>query len=130
MSVERLNELKQQLSTLTTDEKLDLAAYLTEQARKDNEAELAASRGGTPANGESPKDEDPNEPDPARQRERQWLREHREEYAGQYVALWADTLVAHGPDARKVLAEARAAGKPRALIARVEAPDELPFGGW
>jgi hypothetical protein len=73
---------------------------------------------------------DQNEPDPSRYRERQWLREHREEYAGQYVALWGDTLVAHGPDARKVLAEARAADRPRALLARIEAPDELPFGGW
>lgn len=74
--------------------------------------------------------EDENEPDPSRCLERQWLREHSEEYAGQYVALWGDTLVAHGPDARKVLAEARAAGRWRALLTRVEAPNELPSGGW
>jgi hypothetical protein len=130
MSVERLDEIKQQLSTLTTDEKLDLAAYLTEQARKDKEAELASSTVNMQANGELSKGEDPNEPDPSRRWEMKWLSEHREEYAGQYVALWGDTLVAHGPDARKVLAEARAAGIARALLARVEASDELPFGGW
>jgi len=130
MSVERLNEIKQQLSDLTAAEKLDLAAFLTEQAAKDQAAELANNTVSTPANGALPQSEDLNEPDSSRRREMQWLSEHREEYAGQYVALWGDTLVAHGPDARKVLAEARAAGKPRALIARIEAPDELPFGGW
>jgi hypothetical protein len=130
MSVERMNEIKQQLGDLTADEKLDLASFLTEQARKDQAAKLAKSTMNPQVNGELPKGEDPNEPDPSRRREMQWLSEHREEYAGQYVALWGDILVAHGPDARKVLAEARAAGKARALIARVEALDELPFGGW
>jgi len=130
MSVERLNEIKQQLSDLTADEKLDLAAFLTEQASKDQTAELANSAMNAQANGELPPGEGQNKPDPSRRQEMQWLSEHREEYAGQYVALWGDTLVAHGPNARKVLAEARAAGKARALIARVEALDALPFGGW
>lgn len=130
MSVERLNEIKQQLSDLTADEKLDLAAFLTEQAKKDQAAELADCMVVAQPGKELPNGEDPNEPDSSRQREMRWLSEHREEYAGQYVALWGDTLVAHGTDARKVLAEARIAGKPRALLARVPALNELPFGGW
>jgi predicted DNA-binding antitoxin AbrB/MazE fold protein len=68
--------------------------------------------------------------DPARIREYDWLRVHRQDYAGQYVALFNDQLIAHGTDGSSVLQQARAAGFPRALMVRVEALDEPPFGGW
>jgi ribonuclease D len=130
MSVEQLNEIKQQLSALTAAEKRDLAAFLSAQAKPDQEAGFANGAVSAQTNGEPPQSADPNEPDPFRELEMRWLREHREEYAGQYVALWRDQLVAHGTDWRSVLAEARAAGVARPLMARVEALDELPFGGW
>jgi hypothetical protein len=69
-------------------------------------------------------------PDASRQREYAWLRAHRQNYAGQYVALLGDQLIAHGSDGRTVLEQARSAGFPRALMVRIEAEDELPFGGW
>ena len=65
-----------------------------------------------------------------RGREMRWLIEHRDEYAGQWVALAGDRLIAHGSAAREVFAAARAAGVERPLVAQVEPKDALPFGGW
>ncbi len=48
--------------------------------------------------------------------EHQWLKEHRHEYAGQWVALKGDQLISHGPNAKEVFAIARAAGHPDALF--------------
>jgi hypothetical protein len=120
MAVERLDEIKQQANSLTVDEKLNLAAYLVEQAQRDKAAVSDSQR----ARDES------TEPDPYRRQEYEWLRQHRDAYAGQYVALYGDRLVAHGADGRAVLREAREAGFPRALMVRIEAPGELPFAGW
>lgn len=65
-----------------------------------------------------------------RTREMQWLEEHRDEYAGQWVALDGDRLLSHGPQAREVFAAARRAGVERPLVVQVESRDALPFGGW
>ncbi len=63
-------------------------------------------------------------------RQQRWLAEHRREYAGQWVALDGDRLLSHGPDARKVFADARASGVALPMILEVRPEDELPFGGW
>ncbi len=68
--------------------------------------------------------------DPARKREYAWLRQHRYEHAGQYVALVGDKLVAFGTDFRIVYQDARTAGFSRPFMVRIEAADEPPFGGW
>ncbi|HEX4946777.1 MAG TPA: DUF5678 domain-containing protein [Blastocatellia bacterium] len=120
MNTERLNAIKQQLNALTADEKLDLVEYLQEQAQKDKAMEAAAAQ----TNGQEEK------PDPYCLREREWLRQHRYEYAGQYVALDGGRLIAFGPDGRVVIRQAREAGVKAPYIARIEAADELPFGGW
>jgi hypothetical protein len=116
MSNSLLETFKRQTQALTADEKLDLADYLRAQAELDRTQVQAEAA--------------PALPDPYRRREYAWLRTHRDEYAGQYVALFNDELIAHGTDGRDVLRAARAAGFPRALLVRVEAADELPFGGW
>lgn len=64
------------------------------------------------------------------EREQRWLKEHRDEYAGQWVALEGDRLLASGPDGRAVYEAARAAGVRAPLVTRVEPRDELPFAGW
>lgn len=117
-----LQALIQQAGVLSLEDKRALTAWLHEQMKLD----AAPVKLGEPPLPPS------EEPDPFRRREMRWLSEpdHQEKYAGQYVALWGDTLVAHGTDAGNVLATARALGKPRALMARVDALDELPFGGW
>ena len=61
--------------------------------------------------------------------ELQWLKEHREEYVGQWVALDGDRLLAHGTNAREVYDKARSLGVSVPAVLKIE-PDELPFGGW
>lgn len=63
-------------------------------------------------------------------RELRWIEEHRAEYAGQWVAVRGDQLLASGPDGRRVYEAARAAGDERPFVTRVEPVGELPFAGW
>ena len=55
-----------------------------------------------------------------RAREYAWLEQHRDEYAGQYVMLDGDTLIAAGPNAKEVASAARARGIVGALLLYVE----------
>ncbi|GEM_PF-1740561 len=59
--------------------------------------------------------------------DRQWLADHRDEYAGQWVALKYGQLISHGADLKAVYAVAKAAGHPDALLELVEPSDALPF---
>ncbi len=59
-----------------------------------------------------------------------WVKEHRAEYAGQWVAVRGDRMLSSGPDGKEVNEEARAAGDERPFVTRVEPADELPFAGW
>ncbi len=64
------------------------------------------------------------------EKEMKWLREHRAEYANQWVALDEDRLISAGLSAKEVHAAAKAAGVPYALIVLVEPPDALSFAGF
>ena|SRR6266545_4938357 len=59
--------------------------------------------------------------------DRQWLKDHRDEYAGQWVALKYGQLISHGPDLQAVHAAAKDAGHPDALLELVEPSDARPF---
>ena len=59
--------------------------------------------------------------------DRQWLADHRDEYAGQWVALRCGQLISHGSNAREVHREAKDAGHPDALLVLVERSDAPPF---
>ena len=66
-----------------------------------------------------------------RARRLEWLKAHREEYGGQYVALDRDTLLAVGPTFRDAREKALAAGKPGAFVTYLSKPDEIAeTGGW
>ena len=66
-----------------------------------------------------------------RQRRLEWLKSHREEYGGQYVALDGDQLLAVGPNYRIAREKALAAGKPTAFVTYLSKPDEIAeMGGW
>lgn len=67
---------------------------------------------------------------PDRSRELRWVKEHRKEYAGQWVALDGDRLLSHGTNAQEVFAAARQSGIESPFFAHIEGHDELPFGGW
>jgi plasmid stability protein len=65
-----------------------------------------------------------------RGREVEWLQKHRDEYAGQWIALDGERLIASGDDLKQVVSTARRLGVPDALMMRVEANDALPFAGF
>lgn len=65
-------------------------------------------------------------------REWNWIVEHKDEYAGQWVALDGDQLVAASPIEREVwdaVKAARAAGGNIPLVHRMSSPDDLPYIG-
>ena len=69
--------------------------------------------------------------DEIRERRLEWLKSHREEYGGQYVALDRDQLLAVGPSYRIAREKALAAGKPNAFVTYLSKPDETAeMGGW
>lgn len=62
--------------------------------------------------------------------ENQWLAQHQQEYAEQWIALDGARLIAHGKDAAAVFRAADEAGIDRPLVVYVEALNALPFAGW
>jgi len=66
-----------------------------------------------------------------RRREMQWIREHRNELAGQWVALEGDRVVASGTDARRVYELALRAGSSPPFLVHLDPAELLPtVGGW
>jgi hypothetical protein len=63
-------------------------------------------------------------------REFRWLAEHQREYAGRWVALDGDMLLATGESAHAVYASIREHHGRVPLVTKVEAADELDFAGW
>jgi hypothetical protein len=62
-------------------------------------------------------------------REREWIKKHRQEYAGQWVALDGDRLIAASPNQADVWAAVKDDGAKLPLVARIRASDEpLPIG--
>src|SRR6185369_11662033 len=72
-----------------------------------------------------------NGDDESRHRRLEWLKCHREDLGGQYVALDGDRLIAVGPNYRIAREKALAAGKPNAFVTYLSKPDEIAeMGGW
>jgi hypothetical protein len=130
MQSETMNRVMQHVEELTAslsaDGKLALAAVLTAQARQDG----ANGSASAPLNGAPQQEESSEEPDPYRQRELEWLKQHNQEYAGQYVALLGDRLVAHAETLQELDRLVKVSGVQRPAITRIKAPGEALFGGW
>jgi len=60
-----------------------------------------------------------------------WLHENREKYAGQWVALDGERLIASGPTAKEVYSKAKAEGVEIPFVELVTDPEPVPStGGW
>jgi hypothetical protein len=59
-----------------------------------------------------------------------WLAQHRAEFAGQYVALDGDRLLAHGADPQSVIKAVRASGLNGLFFTYVQPLDTPPFAGF
>ncbi|HEX5085894.1 MAG TPA: DUF5678 domain-containing protein [Blastocatellia bacterium] len=71
----------------------------------------------------------PCEPMKDRAREMAWIEEHKHEYAGQWVALDGDRLIAASPIQQKVWDAVKAYSADLPLVHRIPSPDDLPFIG-
>jgi hypothetical protein len=59
--------------------------------------------------------------------DKQWLADHRDEYAGQWVTLKYGQLISHGSNAKEVHQAAKDAGHLDALLVLVEASNAPSF---
>jgi uncharacterized protein DUF5678 len=115
-------ELAMKIAERAAAKGLDLTEYAREVLERDVELSTGSepfervSKQQGPTNGES--------------KELRWLKEHRHEYMGQWVALDGDRLVAHGTNAREVFQAAREAGVKVPFIEQILQTDDMPFGGW
>jgi hypothetical protein len=95
-----LQEVMQKADTLSFDEKLTLAAYLIERVNQiaanepAHDVKVNGARTASVTDLQAPADE----PDPFRVREYEWLKQHRDMYPGQYVALSGNQLVSQRSD--------------------------------
>ena len=65
-----------------------------------------------------------------RQRRLEWLKLHREEFAGQYVALDGEVLVGHGATIREAHQQAKEKGVENPFLVRLTSESEVLFAGW
>ena len=63
-------------------------------------------------------------------REMEWIKQNRESYRGQFVALAAGQLIASGTKEDEVWRAARDAGVTTPFLAYIETKPEETFGGW
>lgn len=117
------------MSTMTAETILTLIEQLpsTERIRL---RQLLARRQAESAEAKPPLDKRvPCEPMKDRAREMKWIEEHKHEYAGQWVALDGDRLIASSPIRAEISAAVKADGAKLPLIHRIASPDEpLPIG--
>ena len=99
MSTPTLNEIKQKALLLTDDDRKALAEFLV--AHTDGAAE----------NGKQPRDFS---------RDMEWIRQNRQSYRGQFVALNEGELVASGTKEREVWQAAKHAGISVPFLAYIE----------
>ncbi|HKQ08176.1 MAG TPA: DUF5678 domain-containing protein [Blastocatellia bacterium] len=114
MSTEQLNQLKQQIAALPLAEKAQLAAFLSEQLQQAGDQTPEASA----------------IDDDIRQRRTEWIKAHREEYAGKYVALEGDQLVGVGQTIREARQQAKEKGFKNPFLVRLTSEHETLSAGW
>lgn len=116
MSAELLNNIKRQIASLPLPEKEQLAAFLSEQLQETIEQSSQTDVTGSD--------------DDIRKLRMEWIKAHREEYAGQYVALEGDRLVGAGRTIREANEQAKEKGFKNAFLVRITSEYETLSAGW
>jgi hypothetical protein len=118
------------MSTLTAENVLQLIEQLpaAERMRLD---EMLAHSNGVAVSTKAPRDKRVScKPMPDRTREHYWIQEHRHEYAGQWVALDGDKLIAASSIQQEVWDAVNTDSQtPPPLVLRISSPDDLPYIG-
>jgi hypothetical protein len=114
MSQPTYEQVLSQVRALPPDDLAKLREYLNAQHRQDDAIEAARARARDCATRNL-------------SAEYQWIDEHRDEYAGQWVALKGGQLISHGPHGREVLDAAREAGHPDAFLKLVLSAEESKY---
>jgi hypothetical protein len=117
MPIELLQTIKQQIIQLNAYERGEIERFLIEQRQQD---QFVVATAAVSADKER-----------KRQQRSVWLAEHREEYAGLYVALDGDRLLGTGKNYPEAAQVAKVAGVPDAYIDFVyPANYGGEMGGW
>lgn len=117
------------MATITAETILKLIEQLpaTERTRLD---QMLAQQAANPVKAKPPRNKRvPAKPMRDRTRERQWVQEHKHEYAGQWVALDGDHLVAASFVQQEVWDAVDPTSLERPLVLRISSPDDLPYIG-
>lgn len=131
MAASQLDLILSQVRQLPANEQLQLIKRVAEMLeRADHVGDLGMSNG----EAQGPEASPPSGRASARTAslrdftaDRQWLADHRDEYAGQWVALKFGRLISHGLNAKEVHQAAQDAGHTDALLVLVEPSDAPPF---
>ena len=107
------------------DEARSLSYAEKQKLRQALDAELEQQKLRAPESMQSGIDDDAT-----RERRLNWLKTHREQYAGQYVALVGDMLVGHGWTIREAHDQAKANGVDNPFLVRLTSESEVLFAGW
>lgn len=108
------------------DEARALSYAEKQKLRQALDAELEQQKLRAPQSTQSDIDND----EATRERRLNWLKTHREQYAGQYVALMGDRLVGHGWTIREAHDQAKANGVANPFLVRLTSESEILFAGW
>jgi hypothetical protein len=109
------------------DEARSLSLAEKRKLRQALDAELDMQK---PHDHVQPTHSDNGDDDAMRERRLEWLKAHREEYAGQYVALAGDVLVGHGRTIREAHEQAKKKGVENPFLVRLTSESEVLFAGW
>lgn len=129
MGNELLHDLMERSAELTPEEKQSFARFLAEQEHRGNGEGLTIN-----ANDNNPGDNGmtPNAVELHSQRREQhlaWLKAHRHEYSGRYVALDGDQLMATGRNIKEAAERAKDNGCDTPFLVYVLSNDVLADGG-
>lgn len=115
MSVERLEIIKQQIVSLSGQERAELSRFLAKQMERDKASSVAV-----------PAQLIIEVADETRRvRNLEWMKANNQEFGGRHIALENGSLVVTGRTFREAREAALAAGKPNAFITYLPKPDEV-----